>query len=166
LWERHLLNSAACVPYLDGARSIIDLGSGAGLPGVVVAALCPAAQVTLLEAMERRVAWLEEVVHELGLTHVVVVRARAEDAGTDLAEAVVARAVGPLRTLYRWAAPLLRPGGRLVALKGARAAEEVAEARKAARTAGLTRIEVLPAPTIDGLAPTTVVVAQRAQDGD
>jgi len=167
LWERHLLNSAAVVPFVAEAASVIDLGSGAGLPGVVVAAMLTTTPVTLLEPKERRVRWLAEVVDGLGLTNTTVVRGRAEDvAGQLSAEAVIARAVGPLDRLYGWAAPLLTAKGRLVALKGERAADEVDSGRKAAQRAGLTAVVVHTAPTIEGMAPTTVVVARRAKDGD
>jgi 16S rRNA (guanine527-N7)-methyltransferase len=167
LWERHLLNSAAVVPFVSGATSILDLGSGAGLPGVVIAAMAPTTKVTLLEPKERRVQWLDEVVEDLGLVNVTVVRGRAEDVSADLSvEVVVARAVGPLSQLYRWAAPLLVDNGRLVALKGARAVDEVDAGRHAAQRAGLTAVEVHAAPTLDGIAPTTVVVARRGENGD
>lgn len=167
LWERHLLNSAAVVPFVTGADSILDLGSGAGLPGVVVAAMLPTARVTLLEPKERRVRWLDEVVEDLGLANVTVVRGRAEDVSTTpRAEVVVARAVGQLSQLYRWAAPLLVAGGRLVALKGARAEDEVDAGRRDAQRAGLTTVDVHAAPILDGIAPTTVVVARRGKNGD
>lgn len=167
LWERHLLNSAAVVPFVAGAASVLDLGSGAGLPGVVVAAMLPTTSVTLLEPKERRVRWLDEVVDDLGLSNVTVVRGRAEDVVGELTvEVVVARAVGPLPQLYRWAAPLLADDGRLVALKGARAADEVDSGRRAAQQAGLTTVTVHTAPTVDGTAPTTVVVARRGENGD
>ncbi len=166
LWERHLLNSAAVVPFVSEAASILDLGSGAGLPGVVVAAMLPATTVTLLEPKERRVRWLDEVIGELELANVTVVRGRAEDVSATLtSEVVVARAVGPLSQLYRWAAPLLADGGRLVALKGARAADEVDAGRSTARSLGLTT-DLHAAPTLDGIAPTTVVVARRGKNGD
>jgi 16S rRNA (guanine527-N7)-methyltransferase len=97
LWERHLLNSAVVVPYLPEAGRIIDLGSGAGLPGIVVAAMRPGAEVVLLDPMERRTDWLLEVVAALGLPNVVVLRARAEDVHRELSGvAVTARAVAPL----------------------------------------------------------------------
>jgi len=145
---------------------VLDLGSGAGLPGVVVAAMLPSTAVTLLEPKQRRVRWLEEVVDELELGNATVVRGRAEDlAGRVQVEAVVARAVGPLTRLFPWAAPLLTPDGRLVALKGARAADEVDAARTAATQAGLT-VAVHTAPTMDQIAATTVVVARRGQNGD
>jgi len=167
LWERHMLNSAALVPFVLGARSIIDLGSGAGLPGVVLAAMLPQVEVTLLEPKERRVRWLDEVVQELHLANVCVVRGRAEEMiGLIVAEVVVARAVGPLSQLYQWAVPLLGRSGRLVALKGERAASEVEEGSTIAARVGIVQVEVCATTVIDGVAPTTVVVARRAKNGD
>ena len=167
LWERHVLNSAALVPFVAGARSIIDLGSGAGLPGVVVAAMLPLTEVTLLEPKMRRVRWLNEVAEELHLANVRVVRGRAEEmVGQIRAEVVVARAVGSLSQLYHWGVPLLERSGRLVALKGERATSEVEEGDDVAAKLGLVRVEVCAASTIDGIESTTVVVARRAKNGD
>jgi 16S rRNA (guanine527-N7)-methyltransferase len=167
LWERHLLNSAAVVPFLDGCDSVVDLGSGAGLPGVVIAAMMPRSSVVLLEPMERRATWLNEVIAELGLTNATVTRARAEEVATTLrASAVTARAVGPLERLYRWASPLLAPGGRLVALKGLKAADEVVAARSHARSSALGDVKVVAAPTLAGVEPTTVVLAYRQKNGE
>jgi 16S rRNA (guanine527-N7)-methyltransferase len=158
LWERHLLNSAAVVPFLPVSGRIVDLGSGAGLPGVVVAAMRPDAEVVLLEPMERRAEWLREVVMSLGLANVVVTRARAEEVGGSLvAAAVTARAVAPLEKLYRWALPLLQRGGVLVALKGARAAAEVELAVEVGAQLGGGPAEVVTARTLDGAEKTTVV---------
>lgn len=166
LWERHLLNSAAVVPFVSRAGSIVDVGSGAGLPGVVVAAMVPAATVTLVEPMERRASWLGFVLGELELDNAVVRRARAEELVGELAaDAVVARAVAPLERLFRWTGPLLRPGGVLVALKGAQAEREVAAAASAAREAGLGAVEVHEAPTLPGLEATRAVVARRVTHG-
>ncbi|MFS0699992.1 16S rRNA (guanine(527)-N(7))-methyltransferase RsmG [Cellulomonas sp. 179-A 4D5 NHS] len=162
LWERHLLNSAAVVPFLPQTGVIVDLGSGAGLPGVVVAAMRPEAQVVLLEPMERRCSWLLEVVNELGLTNATVTRARAEDVhGSLTADAVTARAVAPLDRLYRWALPLLTSGGVLVALKGGRAADEVQAAGKVGKRLGAGQASIHAAHTIDGVDETTVVRVVR-----
>jgi 16S rRNA (guanine527-N7)-methyltransferase len=160
LWERHLLNSAAVVPYLPTSGLVVDLGSGAGLPGVVVAAMLPETQVVLLEPMERRTDWLAEVVEHLALTHVTVRRARAQEALDLQADAVTTRAVASLDKLFAWGTPLLRPGGRLVALKGGRAEEEIAEARRAAQRAKVTSVELHDVSTLDGVESTRVVVAQ------
>jgi 16S rRNA (guanine527-N7)-methyltransferase len=162
LWERHLLNSAALAPHLPTSGRLVDVGSGAGLPGVVLAAMLPAVEVVLLEPMERRTEWLSEVVQTLGLDNAVVRRARAEDVhGALTAQAVTARAVAPLDRLVRWTLPLLEPGGVLVALKGRQAADEIAAARHVVRKLGGGPAEVLLAGTIDGLEPTTVVRIER-----
>ena len=131
LWDRHLLNSAAVATLLRDGEHVVDVGSGAGLPGIPLALARPDLSVVLLEPLARRAAFLAEVVDDLGLApRVSVVRARAEDhARTDARyDVAVARAVAPLDRLAGWCLPLLRPGGRLLALKGERAADEVAAA--------------------------------------
>lgn len=166
LWERHLLNSAAVVPFLPEAGVIVDVGSGAGLPGVVVAAMRPSAQVVLVEPMERRTTWLEDVVAATGLTNITVQRARAQELdGAVEADAVTARAVAALDKLFRWTVPLVRSGGLIVALKGSRAREELAAAAPVARKLRLTDTAVHQAPTIDGVEPTYVVTAVRGGSG-
>jgi 16S rRNA (guanine527-N7)-methyltransferase len=127
LWERHLLNCAVLTELLPYEASVIDIGSGAGLPGVVLAVARPDLTVVLVEPMARRTAFLTEVVEALGLDNVTVTRARAEEcAGVlPLADVVTARAVAPLDRLAAWCLPLAALGGRLLALKGASAAEEV-----------------------------------------
>ncbi len=166
LWERHLLNSAAVVPFLPPSGLVVDLGSGAGLPGVVIAAMLPDATVMLVEPMERRVAWLHDVVDRTGLTNVEVRRARAQELdGAIEADAVTARAVAALDKLYRWTAPLVRVGGSVVALKGARAQEELDEAARVMRQVGLTNGQVHEAVTIEGIEPTRVVTAVRGGSG-
>lgn len=164
LWERHLLNSAAVVPFLPEQGVLVDVGSGAGLPGVVVAAMRPHAHVILVEPMERRVTWLEDVVERTGLTNVEVRRARAQELdGAIEADAVTARAVASLDKLYRWTAPLVRDGGSIVAMKGAKAAEELAAAAKVMRAVGLVDGQVHEATTIAGIEPTRVVSAVRGR---
>jgi 16S rRNA (guanine527-N7)-methyltransferase len=162
LWARHRLNSAAVVPFLPERGQVIDLGSGAGLPGIVIAAMRPDCEVVLLEPMERRTDWLAEVADRLALTNVVVVRGRAEEVqGRYEADAVTARAVASLDKLYGWALPLLRDGGTLVALKGGKAEEEILAARKAGKKWGAGTPDVLEAPTIAGVEPTRVVRVVR-----
>jgi 16S rRNA (guanine527-N7)-methyltransferase len=162
LWERHLLNSAAVAQYVPTAGRLVDVGSGAGLPGVVLAAMLPDVEVVLLEPMERRTDWLNEVAQTLGLVNVVVRRGRAEEAhGQLVADAVTARAVAPMDRLARWTLPLLRQGGVLVALKGRQAAAEVESARQVLRKLGCDSVEVTETGTIEGLETTTVVRALR-----
>jgi 16S rRNA (guanine527-N7)-methyltransferase len=139
LWERHLLNSAVVGERIPNGMRVIDIGSGAGLPGVPLGLARPDLDVTLLEPMARRVAWLEEVVQTVRLS-ATVLRGRAEEpdikrqlAGADI---VVARAVAPLDKLWGWTAPLLRPGGRLVALKGESAEVEAMRDSAAVQRAG------------------------------
>jgi 16S rRNA (guanine527-N7)-methyltransferase len=162
LWERHLLNSAGVVGSLPATGTLLDLGSGGGLPGIVLAAMRPRAHVVLLEPMERRTDWLTFVVNELGLENAEVLRGRAEDVARDVkADALTARAVSSLENLYRWAAPLVRTGGGLHAIKGARAAEEVAAAGAAARRTGWAQVHVDEVRTLEGVEVTRVVRAVR-----
>jgi len=160
LWERHILNSAAVVPFL-GAGRIIDVGSGAGLPGIVVAAMLPDREVVLVEPMERRVAWLDEASQALGLNNVTVVRARAEEVPWSIrADALTARAVASVDKLVKWCLPLLSETGHMALLKGRTAADEVDRAKYVLRKARLTA-EILTAPTLEGMEPTTVVRISR-----
>jgi 16S rRNA (guanine527-N7)-methyltransferase len=138
LWDRHVLNCAVVADaFPDGAR-LVDVGSGAGLPGVALAIVRPDLEVHLVEPMMRRTEWLSAVVAELGLDTVTVHRGRAEElAGTLSAPFVTARAVARLDKLARWCVPLLDPGGTLVAMKGRSAAEELAQDRRALERLGL-----------------------------
>jgi 16S rRNA (guanine527-N7)-methyltransferase len=144
LWERHLLNSAAIAELIPHPCSLVDLGSGAGLPGIVLALLLPDVTVTLLEPMLRRVVFLEECVHALALENTQVRRGRAEDlAGRLSADVVTARAVAPLERLAALALGLVRPGGTVLAIKGANARQEVAAARPALGRLGVRGVDVL-----------------------
>jgi 16S rRNA (guanine527-N7)-methyltransferase len=144
LWERHLLNSAAVAELVPHPCSLVDLGSGAGLPGIVLALLLPDVTVTLLEPMLRRVTFLEECVHALGLANARVCRGRAEDlAGRLSADVVTARAVAPLDRLAGLALGLARPGGTVLAIKGAGARREVAAARRTLRELGVRSVDVV-----------------------
>jgi len=143
LWSRHILNCAIVAPLLKPGL-VGDVGSGAGLPGLVLAIARPDVDFVLIEPMERRVAWLNEQVDELGLTNVSVVRDRAEDARlTDPLDQVTARAVSAFRKLIPLTAPLLRDGGELVLMKGAGAAAEVEAATKELRKFRVHDVEVL-----------------------
>lgn len=162
LWDRHLMNSAAVGEVLPTGSGVVDVGSGAGLPGIPLALARPDLVVTLLEPMARRIAWLETVVADLGLT-VAVVRGRAEERETRRrcgeSDAVTARAVAPLGRLVGWTLPLVRPGGLLAAMKGASAQDEVARDARAVRLAGGGDVEVVECGVGD--AATHVVVVHR-----
>ncbi|MGC1211445.1 MAG: 16S rRNA (guanine(527)-N(7))-methyltransferase RsmG [Micromonospora sp.] len=135
MWERHLLNCAAMAERIPEGATVLDVGSGAGLPGLVLAIARPDLTITLIEPLARRTSFLIEAVQQLGLARTVrVFRGRADEAATgsrDRAalsgDIVTARAVAPLDRLAAWCLPLAVPGGRLIALKGASAADEVAE---------------------------------------
>jgi 16S rRNA (guanine527-N7)-methyltransferase len=130
LWQRHLLNCAVVAPALPQAVLVADVGSGAGLPGLVLALARPDLSMVLVEPLLRRSSFLQEVVEELALTRVEVVRARAEELqGRRDFDAVVSRAVAPLERLARWSLPLVRPGGAMIAMKGASVEAELRAAR-------------------------------------
>lgn len=136
LWSRHIVNSAALAPFLPARGAVADVGSGAGFPGIVSALLRPDLEVMLIESMERRIEWLDDVVVELDLDNVILRHARAEEV-KDRFDVVAARAVANLTKLVRLTAPLLRPGGSLLALKGARAEAEVEAAQYVVKKARL-----------------------------
>lgn len=142
LWSRHVLNSGLLAPFLPHGAAVADVGSGAGLPGLVIAAARPDLSVTLIEPMERRVAWLEEEAARLGLDNVVVERARAEDAAPGRFDVVTARAVGALTGLLPITVPLARPGGRLALMKGAAVEAELAKAEQVIRRLRLADVRV------------------------
>lgn len=136
IWERHLLNCAQIAPAFAPDSRVCDLGSGAGLPGVVLALARPDLEVILLEPLLRRTTFLTEVVEVLALANVGVVRGRAEDHAGAGFDAVTARAVAPLDRLARWALPMCRPGGKLVAIKGVSAEAELEASGAALAKAG------------------------------
>lgn len=159
LWDRHLLNCAVVAELLPERGILVDIGSGAGLPGIVLAMLRPSLEVTLLEPLLRRAVFLEECVAELGLANAKVLRARAEDkhmAGLE-ADIATARAVAPLDRLAGWAARLLRPGGQLLAIKGQSAEAELAAAGPVLSRLGVRSSEVLQAGHGRVVSATTVV---------
>ena len=129
IWDRHILNSLAVADLIPDGSSVVDVGSGAGLPGIPLAIVRPDLSVTLLESMLRRTTFLETVVPELGLAERVrVVRGRAED-HREQYDVVLARAVAPLDRLVRWCRPMMGRHGVLLALKGQAAEVEIAQAR-------------------------------------
>jgi 16S rRNA (guanine527-N7)-methyltransferase len=146
LWDRHILNCAAVAELIPGRCTLADIGSGAGLPGVVLAILRPEARVTLVEPLLRRSVFLRECVAELALRNVELRRARAEDlAGELMADVVTARAVAPLGRLAVWACGLVRPGGTVLAMKGERAAEELRDAEPVLRRLGVRDARIVEA---------------------
>jgi 16S rRNA (guanine527-N7)-methyltransferase len=166
LWDRHLLNSAVIGELLDPGERVVDIGSGAGLPGIPLAIARPDLQIVLLEPLLRRSEFLNEVVAELGLA-VEVVRGRAEEpwvrdqfGGRD---AAVSRAVAALDKLTKWSMPLLRPGGRMVAIKGERAPEEVQEHRRGMAASGAVDVRVVACGANYLRPPVTVVLARRGK---
>jgi 16S rRNA (guanine527-N7)-methyltransferase len=159
LWDRHLLNCAVVAELLPEKGRLVDIGSGAGLPGVVLAMLRPSLEVILLEPLLRRSVFLDECVADLGLANATVLRARAEEkAAMHInADIATARAVAPLDRLVDWSARLLRPGGELLAIKGQSAAAEIEAARGVLSRLGVQSAEVLQAGHGRVISATTVV---------
>jgi 16S rRNA (guanine527-N7)-methyltransferase len=159
LWDRHLLNCALVAELVPARGELVDIGSGAGLPGIVLAMLRPGVQVVLLEPLLRRSVFLEECVTALDLPNATVLRARAEDkaASRISADVATARAVAPLDRLVGWAAPLLRPGGQLLAIKGQSAAAELEAAEPVLSRLGVRSAEVLQAGHGRVVSATTIV---------
>ena len=165
LWDRHLLNCALVAPLVAEGLSVADLGSGAGLPGLVLAIVRPDLRVTLVEPMARRVAFLEEVRAALQLRNVDVVRERAEQwQDPPTFDVVTARALAPLSRLLGWAMPLLAPRGEVLAMKGSSAEDEIEAAAEELR-GWKARAEVTTRSAA-GTSPITVVrVVRRADPG-
>ena len=157
IWDRHLLNCAVVAELVEQRRgTLLDLGSGAGLPGLVLAMVLPDTAVTLLEPMERRCRFLTECVTELGLANVSVLRGRAEDV-TLRTDVVTARAVAPLPRLAELAVSVVRPGGMVLAIKGRAAAEELKAAGPVLRRIGARDAQVVRAGQGKVIPATTVV---------
>jgi len=144
LWTRHILNSALLAPLLEARGRVADVGSGAGLPGLVLAIARPDVEFVLIEPMERRTDWLRSESDRLGLQNVTVLRGRAEDVADDVVvDQVTARAVSALSKLIPLTVPLVRSGGQLILMKGARVDEEIEKARKVILRKRLSGVEVL-----------------------
>ena len=162
LWERHLLNCAVLGEVVPARSAVCDIGSGAGLPGLVLAIARPDLTITLVEPLLRRTTFLDEAVQRLELLNVEVVRARAEELhGVRTFDVVTSRAVAALPKLLRWSLPLTRPGGAVVAMKGSSAQEEVDGARKQLRAlgAGPVSVHTVGLGVVD---PPTIVVRVEA----
>ncbi|WP_369411193.1 16S rRNA (guanine(527)-N(7))-methyltransferase RsmG [Leucobacter edaphi] len=143
LWTRHVLNSALLAPLIAEGARVADIGTGGGMPGLVLAIVRPDAQFKLIEPMERRCAWLAEQVERLGLDNVEIKRGRAEEYHDAFeVDQVTARAVTALRKLVPITAPLLRDGGEMLFLKGTSVQDEIDAAAKVLRKHRLSEIAV------------------------
>jgi 16S rRNA (guanine527-N7)-methyltransferase len=164
VWDRHILNSAAIGELLDDGERIGDIGSGAGLPGIPLALARPDLRLTLIEPLLRRSEFLRELVDDLGL-EITIVRGRAEERSVreqvGEMDAVVSRAVAPLDKLTKWSLPLLRRNGRMVAIKGERAEEEIREHRRVMASLGAVDVRVMRCGADYLDPPATAVVARR-----
>jgi len=158
LWGRHVLNCAVVADLMAPGTTVVDVGSGAGLPGLAIAIARPDLHLHLVEPLERRVFWLNEVIDDLSLTKVTVHRARAEQViGEVVGDYVTARAVSALSTLAGWMIPLAKPGGEVLAIKGRSAPEEIEKARKVIHKLGGGPAEIVTVGA-DVLADATTVV--------
>jgi 16S rRNA (guanine527-N7)-methyltransferase len=167
IWDRHLLNCAVVAEVIPEEVRLVDIGSGAGLPGIVLAIVRPDISVTLLEPLLRRTVFLEECVQALKLPNVEVVRGRAEElAGERVFDVACARAVAPLDRLLTWSMPLLAEGGQLLALKGERAAEELEAARPELRRYGARVAELVAVGHGKVVPPATLVRVIAGQPRD
>jgi 16S rRNA (guanine527-N7)-methyltransferase len=166
LWERHLLNCAVVGEAIPQGSTVADIGSGAGLPGLVLAIARPDLRITLVEPLLRRTTYLSEVVEELGLDTVEVWRGRADALHGDRRfDVVTSRAVAPLGRLLTWSMPLVSPEGALVAMKGSSAASEIEEAGPELRKLGCAEPAVLEVGGDVVSPPTLLVRVAWAQHG-
>jgi 16S rRNA (guanine527-N7)-methyltransferase len=161
VWTRHVLNCAALAPLIPESAHVVDVGSGAGLPGLVLAIARADLHVTLVEPLLRRVAWLEEVTADLALDNVAVVRGRAEELDPSFADVATARAVAPLAKLATWCLPLVRPDGLMLAIKGRSAVDELRDAEPVLPALGAAswRIREVGGELLEE--PTTVVEIRK-----
>lgn len=160
-WQRHVLESLAWVGHLDDGRNLADVGSGGGLPGMILAIARPDLSITLIEATGKKARFLRETAEQLELANVTVVNDRAENVAQDRRhrqryDRVAARAVGPMRVLLELTLPLLKTGGRLLAMKGAKVADELRDAGDALMLLGGGQVELYEA--LPGLGDEAVLV--------
>ncbi|GAA1459202.1 16S rRNA (guanine(527)-N(7))-methyltransferase RsmG [Williamsia maris] len=160
LWVRHILNCAVMGESIAEGSTIVDIGSGAGLPGIPLALARPDLSITLVEPLLRRHTFLTEVVEQLSLP-IRVIRGRAEEkavrAEIGLSDVVTSRAVAPLDRLARWSLPLIRPDGELIAIKGSSAADEISTHKAEVGKLGLTDLRVESCGTDTLAVPTTII---------
>ncbi|MBT1163042.1 16S rRNA (guanine(527)-N(7))-methyltransferase RsmG [Bifidobacterium felsineum] len=174
IWERHILNSAAIVPYVREAtedarfKTVADVGSGGGFPGLVAAACLPDHQFTLIEPMERRIDWLTECIDLMDLKNVKLVRGRSDEVIAQVRKrkthpfaVVTCRAVAPMTKLSGWTLPLLKPSGQLIALKGRSAQTELDKAADQISRFGGRNARVVEAPVGPDLESTHVVIVDK-----
>jgi len=166
IWSRHILNSAVVAELINAGDKVADVGSGAGLPGIPMAIAKPDASFVLIEPMERRSNWLGQVVADLGLRNVEVLRARAEEVQEADFDVVTARAVAALDKLLRLCVPLLKPGGSVIALKGSKAAEEIEAAKKLQKKLKIASFEILVCGENYLAEPTSVVKTKLDSSGE
>ncbi|MEJ5918742.1 16S rRNA (guanine(527)-N(7))-methyltransferase RsmG [Corynebacterium sp. H78] len=165
LWERHILNCAAVGDAIEEDKSVVDIGSGAGLPGIPLALARPDLTITLLEPLLRRTTFLDEVVADLALENVTVVRGRAEEKAVvkqiGAVDVATSRAVAPLGKLAKWSLPLVRTGGHMIALKGSTAAEEIERDARDIKKAKGMNAEVIEVGSEYLATPTYVVRIEK-----
>ncbi|TCN39555.1 16S rRNA (guanine527-N7)-methyltransferase [Kribbella orskensis] len=167
LWDRHLLNCAVLERLIPEESTVADIGTGAGLPGIVLALVRPDLQVALVEPLLRRTTFLQEAVEMLGCNNAEVVRSRAEDLPAASYDVVTSRAVAPLGKLAAWCLPLVVEGGLMLAMKGASVEEELAASERELQALGAEEWHIHELGVDELAQPTTVVsiVAGRAARG-
>jgi 16S rRNA (guanine527-N7)-methyltransferase len=166
IWSRHILNSAVVAELVRPGELVADVGSGAGLPGIPMAIAAPETNFVLVEPMDRRASWLQGVAQELGLQNVEVQRARAEEVEGGQFDVVTARAVAALDKLLRLCVPLLKPGGRVIALKGSKAPEEIEAAKKLQKKLKIQGFEIVICGEKFLAEPTSVVQTKLDSSGE
>ncbi|WP_332835446.1 16S rRNA (guanine(527)-N(7))-methyltransferase RsmG [Actinomyces sp. zg-332] len=162
IWSRHIVNCAAIDEYIPKKGTLADIGSGAGLPGIVIAIMNPELDVHLIETMQRRVQWLQDCVEELGLDNVTIYNNRAQELHKKISfDCVTARAVGSIETLSAIGAPLIRSGGKMVLLKGDKAGEELEKAKYTLKKHKLENPQIYKVKSVMYDEETTVVEIKK-----